>query len=320
MLSLIASALAVPSPAVTALSILASNDTAMAKLADEVASKINEEKRWDHISNSKSSCSLGNAADVNYASQSACGDFKYGNNCCNTKPLPGSIGSCCDKDTKSCFAKDSTMACLVTEPIAPPEAAFEQCYEGVKGRDAKLVLMADLTAGDVVLTTSASGALATTRIIANQHKWVDDRSPMLTIQTTDGSVISMTHDHALFVDGELAAASDVAAGSVLTTAHGGRTTVATVRSAVDAPVINPVTAEGSLLASDQGAPILAASHPMWVAPLVLESVVARFLVNRALAVAGDVGSLSGGAASVLSKLAALVFAGSLAARSLRRTS
>lgn len=202
----------------------------------------------------------------------------------------------------TCFAKEASTACLAFGD-ATPAAAYAQCYEGAAEESAKLVLMKELTAGDRVLTIT-EGLLAITRVVVNQHAHSDKSAPMLTLHTSQGAV-SMTPDHAVFVDGALVAASEAKAGSVLTTAEGEVAVTRVTKS--EAGIINPVTATGTILGSDASAPILAASHPIWIAPLMLESSVARSVANAALYFVGnsvETSSRTGFVALLLVKAAA----------------
>ena len=207
-----------------------------------------------------------------------------------------------------CFAKESAAACLVLDEAAPPAAAYAACYHaaGTAGA-ARLVAMRDLAAGDAVLTSSAKGALAATRVVANHHRWSHKLSSMLTLHTADGTALSLTPGHALYVDGQLADAASASAGSFLTNANGKITIVESVAMVEEGvAVINPVTTSGTILASDggEGAPILAATHPMFIAELMVEWPVVRGLLNVGLFVASDVDSIGAGLAIVLAKATA----------------
>jgi hypothetical protein len=153
-------------------------------------------------------------------------------------------------------------------------------------------MLASLKAGDRVLTADAtSGALGITHVLVNQHASAagsDDpaTSALLRLHTSDGAVLTLTPDHALYVDGALAAARDVTIGSALTTIDAIATIVTRITPLPGGPVVNPTTASGTILASDHGAPLLAASHPIWIAPLLLASPTARTLANVALSLAG----------------------------------
>lgn len=174
----------------------------------------------------------------------------------------------------SCLAKDTTTACLLTNRRVSSAAAFEQCYRPSREvittrQEAKRVLVADLKAGDEVLTLDNGGRLASTRVIVNQHAEAELTSHVLTVRMTDGSTLSLTPDHALFVDGTLAAANDVAIGSVLSKARGEAATVEHVAGRDHTTVINPITVAGTILASDEGAPVLVSTHPIYTASIFL---------------------------------------------------
>lgn len=256
-----------------------------------------------------------------YASVAAgiptCGDYKHGNACCENPPA--NIGSCCDEYKSSCFAKDSTTACLVSDATLSPEAAYSLCYDGARFDGAQLVFMSELSAFDLVLT-GENGVLSTTRVVANQHRSADDRSDMLTLHATDGSAVSMTPDHALFIDGALVAAADAKIGSTLTNAKGESVAIKRITKADGAAVINPVTASGTILASDTGAPIVAASHPYRMAQHVVDAPALRAVINAALFLAGDCSSVGAGLSSALLKIAAALAISGFSAMVVRRSS
>ena len=141
-------------------------------------------------------------------------------------------------------------------------------------------------------------------MLAVQHATGEQLSNMLTLHTADDTTLSLTPEHALFVDGILAAASDAKVGSTLTRADGSATKVLRIAYAEAAVIINPVTASGTILASDFGAPVLAASHPIWIAPLVLRSPFVRALVNGAVYIVGDVTNMMFFGIILLAKVAA----------------
>lgn len=213
----------------------------------------------------------------------------------------------------SCFSA-TTTACRLLAPTASPESAYESCYAAAgRAREqlaAERVTLSSLNAGDRVLTAdAASGKLSLTHVVVNQHASAADEratSPLLRLHTSDGAVLTLTPDHALYVDGTLAAARDAVVGSVLTTARAtattGTTTVTRVTPLPRGPVVNPTTASGTLLASDRGEPLLAASHPIWIAPLLLFSPTTRIVANAALSLAGDRASMASAAAAVLAKI------------------
>lgn len=195
---------------------------------------------------------------------------------------------------RSCFAKDSTNACLLSTPTIAPEVAYAQCYRGTEPTDARLVRMADLNAGDLVLSSSISAS----QIVANQHQAVDTIAEMITLHTEGGS-LSLTPDHAIFIDGALAAAADAKEGSILS--NGVVNHITKGKGAI----INPVTASGTILAVDSGEPVLATTYgSLPIAQVMLGSTVARVLINAGMYVAGDVGSVATGLGTLLLKLAA----------------
>jgi len=172
--------------------------------------------------------------------------------------------------------------------------AYAQCYRGTEPTDARLVRMADLNAGDLVLSSSISAS----QIVANQHQAVDTIAEMITLHTEGGS-LSLTPDHAIFIDGALAAAADAKEGSILS--NGVVNHITKGKGAI----INPVTASGTILAVDSGEPVLATTYgSLPIAQVMLGSTVARVLINAGMYVAGDVGSVATGLGTLLLKLAA----------------
>ena len=117
----------------------------------------------------------------------------------------------------------------------------------------------------------------------------------------------------------LAAADDATVGSTLTNARGQSVTITRIVSTANAAIINPVTATGTILAADHGTPLLAASHPIWIAPMLLSSSVVRTVVNGALLASGDVATVGMGAAVVLAKFTTTLAVARIATKALRRT-
>ena len=152
--------------------------------------------------------------------------------------------------------------------------AYETCYKDGAAPGVELVYMSELRAGDHVLTAEASGALSVTRVLVNQHSgsgaYAPASSRILTLALDNGASISLTSDHALYVNGALVAASSAVQGSTLVMALGQNVKVTRAKDAALVQVVNPVTVAGTVLASDassahQGRAVLAASHPIWVA-------------------------------------------------------
>ena len=158
--------------------------------------------------------------------------------------------------------------------------------------------MADLVPFDVVL-----GRDGPTTVVAVQHNAVDTLAEMLTLHTADGSSVSMTPNHAVFVDGELVAAADAKIGSTLSTG------IVTKITKGEASIINAVTASGTIVADG----IVAASNPMWIASLTVDAPLTRAVVNAVLYAVGDVDSVTAGCA----KVAATLAGAALAAKALR---
>lgn len=183
----------------------------------------------------------------------------------------------------SCFARDSSTACRRLDAAASPAFAYDACYNAVSSSAAaaasgaaERVPMARLRAGDRVLTADVEGSLTFTRVIVTQHSMATPMltSPMLTLTTGAGTSLTLTPDHALYLDGLLQPASAATAGATLTDAHGKPVAIRKVTHLHDQAVINPMTASATILASDKdaaGPPVLAASHPMWVAAALVDS-------------------------------------------------
>jgi len=236
---------------------------------------------------------------------------------CNTEPEAGGGGA----DLFTCFAKESTKACRLTTASTNATSAFEACYaahlSSTAPQSAKLVLLATLSVGDRVLTMDEAGALAVTRVVVNQHaSSADATASLLSVRTAEGTSLSLTPDHAIFVDGTLAAASTILVGARLRSADG-TVAVAKIITRRAAAVVNPVTVAGTILVSDEGAPVLAASHPIGVASIVLRSSVARTAANAALSVAGttiDYRTPLQLVVVVVAKVAAAVVLGTLGAK------
>jgi len=181
-----------------------------------------------------------------------------------------------------CFDKSTAMACKV-EPSVAALSARVHCFgtdnNAVPHPPAALVPMATLRAGDLVLTSDLDGVPAVTKVVVNQHASTPDApAAMLSIQTHDGTIVSLTPDHALYVDGALAAARDVRVGSTLTDSIGRPLKVSAVTAYTATGIINPVTVAGTVLAADaasaHGRAVLAAAHPIWLAAQFIRGQVA----------------------------------------------
>mmetsp|Transcript_38594 Transcript_38594/g.101809 ORF Transcript_38594/g.101809 Transcript_38594/m.101809 type:complete len:291 (+) Transcript_38594:1-873(+) len=213
------------------------------------------------------------------------------------------------KTSDGCFAKDSATACRLSSPVAL-KAAHAMCFAGAEPTHARPVLMAELSAGDEVLTVSADGTLAATTVVANQHKAADvNAENMLTFHMADGSSVSMTPSHGVFADGALAAASNVQVGATLTNAKNERLKVRRI-TVGKGTVINPVTVSGTILANG----LLAASNPVRIASRTINAPRTRAVVNALIFLAGDVDTIAAGIGSVLAKAVATAIMVAIAAR------
>jgi hypothetical protein len=162
-----------------------------------------------------------------------------------------------------CFAKETTTACRLTNPAAVASAAFDDCFNNAQGNQAERVLMANLVAGDLVL--SAKDEIA--RVVVNQHMPTSLTSPTVTIQHATGS-ISLTPDHVIFADGEFVAAREVKVGSVLSQNSVVSDVVVSMHT-----IINPLTTNSRILAAGvEGQPVEASTHPEWIASFMLSTV------------------------------------------------
>jgi len=168
-----------------------------------------------------------------------------------------------EPSTTSCFARDTSLACTTLD-----------CTERVP--------MGELRAGDLVATSAGLE-----RLVLNQH--VDDHelADLLRIQLSDGSAITVTPDHVIAVDGAFAPASTVAVGSTLSagTTYPWTPLAVTKVSDTRGGVVNPVTPSGTILVADHagGAPLLATTHPAWIAPLFLNAYTFPFIATRVVA-------------------------------------
>jgi hypothetical protein len=171
-----------------------------------------------------------------------------------------------------CFSRDVSTACRLSDTSTPPSQAYDQCFGDAEETTAARVLMTDLRAGDRVLTVDpASGATVSTRVIVNQHVHQSSLSELLTVSYANGS-ISLTPDHVLSVDGEMASARTISPGAKLSmpTLEGDLQQIV-VESVVKSTggIINPLTASGTILAAADGAPVLATAYPEWIASTLL---------------------------------------------------
>lgn len=169
--------------------------------------------------------------------------YSYSSGGCFAWPLISFKVTCpgCDDGDDPCFAKDSTHAVL---------------------KSGEHVLMSSLRAGDLV----KDGPNSYTRVVVNQHAAVEKASSLINVEHTNGS-LALTPDHCLFIDGKLGAARDLKTGSMLGDAQVLRLSMS------NGNVINPITVSGKILAVGRGEPVVAASHPDWIAQYLLDSYV-----------------------------------------------
>ncbi len=122
--------------------------------------------------------------------------------------------------------------------------------------------MGELTAGDIVLNAK-NGSPASTRVIVNQHRSIEQTARLVTIHLAGGGHISLTADHVLSLDGAWLPARNARAGAALVGAHGEAVRIARVSSAIGA-IVNPVVTSGFILAAAADGPaVLAATASEW---------------------------------------------------------
>mmetsp|Transcript_10272 Transcript_10272/g.33808 ORF Transcript_10272/g.33808 Transcript_10272/m.33808 type:complete len:366 (+) Transcript_10272:50-1147(+) len=210
------------------------------------------QRRLDHALPARQSCSVSNPCASNhfcnfdYGGDGFCepccacdGDCDTcglvnasGTNDCKSRCPASDDDPCPAPDDDPCFARSSAHTCRLLDPTAPPAAALADCFHGEARGVAEKVLMADLAAGDLVL----SSADEVSRVILTQHKAVLLHSAMVRIEHSDGS-LELTPDHLLRVDGRLAPAREVRVGSSLE-GPSGPSAVTSVSRTADA-IINP---------------------------------------------------------------------------------
>ena len=161
-----------------------------------------------------------------------------------------------------CFDRAVATACKLVDAAASPSAAFGACFGDAPGAAAARVLMADLRAGDVVLSTPTEA----TRVIVNEHVAMAETSPMLTLAHADGE-LSLTPDHVLLVDGAFRPAREAAVGARLSS--GSRVERVTASAG---GIINPITTSGRILAAGaDGMPVVASVYGEWIAAYFLDA-------------------------------------------------
>ena len=145
----------------------------------------------------------------------------------------------------------TTTVCRLSDASSSPEAAFDQCFGADIPSTASRVLMAELRAGDYVLSEMGKAS----RVVFNQHVATQGVSAMVQIDYGAGS-LDVTPDHVIKADGQFVAAREVKAGSML-----GEYKVKAVTHGV-AGVVNPITVAGTILAAGkEGKPVVASTYP-----------------------------------------------------------
>jgi len=183
---------------------------------------------------------------------------------CDTNQCPASAPGSGGTD-EPCFDRETSTACRLFTRDASASAAFSDCFGEGRNGVAEKVPMASLVAGDSVLSDSTE----VSRVIVNQHATEEWRlSSMVSIKHTGGS-LSLTPDHVLKVDGQFKPAREVIQGSMLEPGF----EVLVVSPSVGG-IINPITTANTILAADiDGMPVLASTHPEWVAEYLLSATV-----------------------------------------------
>jgi len=175
-----------------------------------------------------------------------------------------------------CFDRELAWACRLRDPDASAQHAFAACFgnEPVSATSAneesppaERVLMADLIAGDRVLSEEG-GMPAITQIIVSQHRASQLQSPMLRFEHALGYV-SVTPDHVLRLDGRYVPARRGYVGAALSDETLGNVTVSHIRRG-RGYVINPITDNGKILAAAAtGKPVVAATANSWLSEVLL---------------------------------------------------
>jgi len=169
-----------------------------------------------------------------------------------------------------CFSQETASVCRLTAPqsFSLPHSyslAYSQCFptrlkktlsqtaafistSEVK-KLAELVLMADIRAGDRILTLDqVSGKPVDTRVLYVQHH--KQRTPMLRIHYNGGH-ITLTANHVIYVNKRAAPASAAVVGTLLQMNSGAEGGIVHKVSQLTGDVVNIVTLQGTLLAVDR---------------------------------------------------------------------
>jgi len=174
-----------------------------------------------------------------------------------------------------CFGREQTTACRIVDASVSAVAAYSHCFGASPAEGVERVHMSTLVSGDTVL----SGAASTTRVVVNQHTPQPAVSAHLLTLRHAAGYLALTPDHMVLVDGAFAPARTVTPGSTLS-----GEVVERVSHGFGA-VINPITADGKILAAGlAGQPVVAATANEWAANALL-SPYARFSLAFSLSAA-----------------------------------
>ena len=103
--------------------------------------------------------------------------------------------------------------------------------------------VSDLRVGDSVL--AAPGVYS--QVYMFSHRLADTNSAFVTLTAGVDTVLQLTHDHYLYVNGALATAGTVRVGDMVTLASGSRATVTAVSTAWASGLYNPHTLHGDIV-------------------------------------------------------------------------
>jgi hypothetical protein len=173
-------------------------------------------------------------------------------------------GECPTADDAPCFSREAE-ACKILDTSASPAEAFRACFDEPALKMVKRVPMTELVGGDYVLSAGQDLQYVFTRVLINQHRLEGQKRSSIVKLTHATGELSLTPDHVLLVDGEWAAARTVTVGSSLS----GSTVTAISRGV--GGVVNPVTANGLIVAAGPtGGAVVSSAYPEWIAEYMLK--------------------------------------------------
>merc|ERR1711865_397145 len=157
---------------------------------------------------------------------------------------------------------------------------YAGCFPGtstVQLEDGTTKVMSKLAVGDRVLTTD--GAYSDVYLFT--HRMSEDavKAKFVVLTTEDGSKISLTGNHYLYVNGKLATASTAKVGDELILSNGNSSAVVAVEEVWNAGLYAPKTLTGELVVDN----VLASSYTDFLPPSVTHSLLApvRMLYSMA---------------------------------------